>query len=647
MNSGKKVESKAGNLKSVVDRLPDLEAVLSPEAINPAGRWEEVEMPDTLDLADRAALSVNGMIGNMKPDQHYAGTQCFRFGILEPYDDHPNWAMPMKFLRALPLNRAMCGSDEYADVEVAAARAVLQQVAEDGQLYYPISKDGPPAGTCYPSHAGFFVMALLQRHASDDNPVWLEWAKVLCDGLKQSAIQVGDCAYYPPEWSLDAQGKWHYTLRGTPTLAGEPQEPLFEQDGGLEGTNKWEAACVIQTMVRWHVRSGDKAALDHARKLVKFSLQPKLWEDEHDLSEQAAEYSRKLLKRCLQPGYPWEKDDVLAPGHEHGISAGHGRAHTDILQAYLLFGGVIGDEHLKQIAREGYEHGRRHGVIRLGFVASWLKPTRYGRSVDLSERNEGCGVANMLILAVMLSDAGLGDYWDDVDSIIRNHLIELQIVDFDLIKKVTGAGSEYDETLRRVVGGFGSDRLTACRQSETNACCVAHGARSLYYAWEGITRFDQGVATVNLFLNRVSPWLNVLSYLPYEGKVVLQNKQAHTLQVRLPYWVDRAGLSCFVNDKPVTPPHAGSWLVLQNLKGRETVTLEFPVAETTEIYTICGTPYTAQFRGSTVVDISPRETDVEEFKNIYPFFMRDHLKATIAPMRKAGRFVADKLPQTL
>ena len=128
---------------------------------------------------------------------------------------------------------------------------------------------------------------------------------------------------------------------------------------------------------------------------------------------------------------------------------------------------------------------------------------------------------------------------------------------------------------------------------------------------------------------------------------MLQNKQAHTLQIRLPYWVDRARLSCSVNDKPVTPPRAGRWLVLQNLKGKEVVKLEFPVAETTEVYTICGTPYTASFRGSTVVDISPRESDVAEFKNMYPFFRRDHLKTSVAPIRKINRFIADELPQTV
>ena len=51
-------------------------------------------------------------------------------------------------------------------------------------------------------------------------------------------------------------------------------------------------------------------------------------------------------------------------------------------------------------------------------------------------------------------------------------------------------------------------------------CCTANGAVGLYYAWHGITRFDQssGTATVNLLLNRAAPWLDVDSWLPYEGR---------------------------------------------------------------------------------------------------------------------------------
>ncbi|MFO1094303.1 MAG: hypothetical protein U0992_13505 [Planctomycetaceae bacterium] len=70
--------------------------------------------------------------------------------------------------------------------------------------------------------------------------------------------------------------------------------------------------------------------------------------------------------------------------------------------------------------------------------------------------------------------------------------------------------------------------MTSLYQPSVAGCCTANGAQGYYYAWHGITRFDQGVATVNLFLNRASPWMDIDSHLPYAGKVVLHNKTAHT-----------------------------------------------------------------------------------------------------------------------
>ena len=64
---------------------------------------------------------------------------------------------------------------------------------------------------------------------------------------------------------------------------------------------------------------------------------------------------------------------------------------------------------------------------------------------------EPCGVADTAVLAVELSDAGLGDYWDDVDHIVRNHLIAQQISDLDRLRQISGveAGSEGEKLLKR------------------------------------------------------------------------------------------------------------------------------------------------------------------------------------------------------
>jgi hypothetical protein len=179
-------------------------------------------------------------------------------------------------------------------------------------------------------------------------------------------------------------------------------------------------------------------------------------------------------------------------------------------------------------------------------------------------------------------------------------------------------------------------------------CCSANGAIGLYYAWHGITRFDVSsrTATVNLLLNRAADWLDIDSYLPYQGKVVLHNKKARAALVRVPYWVPPADIKCFLNDKAVTPFMAGRYLVFEDLRpsgglgaGGEAIRIEFPVPTAVERHTIGSRQYTLTFRGSTLVDITPREDNPAKLQ----YYLRESLKANQAPMRQVKRFVADRV----
>ena len=49
----------------------DPETTLDKERIKPKGQWHEVTTPNTLDLVDRADLSINALLGNMEPKQYY------------------------------------------------------------------------------------------------------------------------------------------------------------------------------------------------------------------------------------------------------------------------------------------------------------------------------------------------------------------------------------------------------------------------------------------------------------------------------------------------------------------------------------------------------------------------------------------------
>ena len=129
---------------------------------------------------------------------------------------------------------------------------------------------------------------------------------------------------------------------------------------------------------------------------------------------------------------------------------------------------------------------------------------RYNRPAWLHGITEPCGVGGMAVLAVKLTDTGLGEYWDDVDYIMRNHLSAQQIIDLEGMRKITG-GTQHDVLLQRFRCGFAAGDPTAIQTHDIRRVPYDQWCSRilLRLAWH-ITRFNQGAAQVNLFLNRVT-----------------------------------------------------------------------------------------------------------------------------------------------
>ena len=67
--------------------------------------------------------------------------------------------------------------------------------------------------------------------------------------------------------------------------------------------------------------------------------------------------------------------------------------------------------------------------------------------------------------------------------------------------------------------------------------------------------------------------------------------------------------------------------------------IDFPMVEETVTYdNPFDRKYTLHFKGNTLVDISPRETN----PTAYPIYQREHYKQNQAPMKKVTRFAPAK-----
>ena len=621
------------------------------EPAAPIASRYQAEVPDTLDLAVRGALALRAITNSVDPRFLYNSCQGAHLDHRTPY---MSWRTGgpclQKPIHALPGLRIMTGSTVNADVDARMLESITRDIEEDGLWWLKSLEDRPWRAVPDAAHSvvadsveavdnkfwpfphSRMMVALMDWYEYDGDSKWLELTGRMADSLAKLALKNEDRAWYYQTYNRS--GAW--TGRGVPR--GKPAD--FEPPT----VNFQDIGNALRAFSRWSVVSGDQKALDLAHRLARFMLKPSMW--------------RARVEGMVVAG-------------EHGRWSGHFHTNTTGLIGLAEYAIASGDARATRIVDEAYRHARSVGISRIGFFPAVIRPPQQKQPSDAGaggtspQVSETCGVADMTALAIRLSESGIGDYWDHVDQYVRNHLVECQMLRRDLLEEIIAAGptyevdpaSETDENvLERNIGAFVSGSDPTWLYTWYTMCCQGNGSLALAEAWKATLDHSDGVVQVNLLLNRASPWMDVDSYLPYEGKVVLKNKSGRKAHVRIPSWVDKKAVRCHVNERQASPHWLSNYLIVEGLGPADVVKVEFPVPESTEAFTLpsYGRQYTCDFKGSTMVDISPRgdrpvlvkmgsdDGGVFEVRKGYPIYLRDHYKADRAPLKTVERFVFSK-----
>jgi hypothetical protein len=580
------------------------ETLFHRDKLQPAGERYEALVPDTLDLAERARLSVHALTTFLDARQSYAPYGQNFLNADPPYlsffaGGPPNWG---NIGESLVMTRLMSGSRENPEVDEKTLNGMVSYIKDFA------------AHSKIPTPVGCVMLSLMAAYQLDPNPELKGLLDELAD-YHRRIVQTGPAG----PWFCDPPAKTEQSHIGVQYYG----ETVYTQ--GL----------AIHPLIRWAAAKNDSQLFELCRGLSQFLVQPKYW----------------------QP----EAGPKAVCGAEHGWFNGHQHSYLSALKGLICYAEATNNARLKEFVRESYEYYRNFGIARLGLFG------------------EGCTTGDMVFLAVKLSDVGAGDYWEDTDQYVRNHLVELQLTDLGLLRKVIAqmpkhqrgltdmsAGKPFtedndstDAADERSIGAFLSDSTHPTLIPQSNLlytiCCTGNCNPALYAAWDATVRGQGDAAQINLLLNRVSAWLDIDSYLPYEGKVVVRNKTAKQLSVRIPRWADKKAVQVAVDGKRPALFWVGQYLLLTDLRPKAEITITFAVVESAETLTLmwkqneywkeCTEPahdwsnpnptvFTCTFRGNTLVDISPRDQG-----RGLPLYLRDNLKATRAPMKKVDRYI--------
>ena len=589
----------------------------NPMAACTLGERYEAEVPDTLDLADRMGLAITALTNVWDPQAKWGLKFIVDFSrnpavlfVNHLIDVYLN--IPPKFVEALALCRLASGNNHNLEVDQGVLAAQLSFVGEDGLTYCPTDifdkvsmgissfaegESGEMTPFAEIWGEGRQLIALSTLAQIDDDPRWIEIGKRKVDRILSLTREKGDFRFL---WRAQ------YEPGETPPIGANEPGLMDGEGGGLYSKDN------LFTIIYCIGSTGHGAGLFY--RVTGY--------------EPALELCRGLARWALARVFNSEDGEYTFWHFHHGLYA---------LMAVCEYGYATGDREVLERVDACYRFAREMGDPLIGFYpeaqpgSDWHLD-RHGNSVEI------CEVADMVWLALYLTEAGLGDYWDDVDRWVRNVYANGQLCDVSLFDRIPESyyNSEPDnhqyrddhDIRERSVGSFfgwmrANEAMTTnqtpegpkLQESSIMHCCTANGARTLYCVWDKMVTQTDGLVKVNLLLNCASQWLDVDSYLPVEGKVVLHIKDAPTVAVRIPEWCDPNDVHVSVGDRDRRTLIDGRYVQVGWLNRGDQVTLKFPVPERVVHRVLGEIPYKLVIRGSDVVSIDPKGVAYPLYEN--------------------------------
>lgn len=525
-------------------------------------------VPQTYFLEDAARLARGSLLSRLDPTLGYQPYFRLDLGGDVPQSLHASWDycdMAGRFVDALILTAPMVGAGSPSQ-------------AEEGLRAFLLNRFNPRDGLCYDAeapwsryHADMFcqgraLIGLVSWFLLSGDSTVEERIERQIAGLTRIATWDGDRCFYPKDiWVED-----HW------------------EDGGLwNGKALGYSTQQIVGLARYARATGSPAALRLSRGL---SLQFK------------------------------SQGPVAADGTFKGHT--HSQGILPTILGMLGYALVAGDEDLAIWCQSAYEHARR-------FTSSfgWI-PDGLGFTTDetpFAGTCETCALADLIEIAITLTEAGFGDYWDDVDRYARNQLLEQQFRD------VARVSPNVDASVAAIIrGAFDSaafpHSLIGDRHGLVEGCCTPAGARACMLVWDRIMTRDEKGVHVNVLFSRDTPWARLTSFEPYRGELRLEIRQAASFSIRFPRWLEEDNILMSVDG---APPCRVNWrggeYRLGEARPGQTFVITYPLSDRDVTDTIAGTDHVTHWKGGTVTRITP-------IGGRYPIYERAAYEGTEPPM---------------
>lgn len=447
-----------------------------------------------------------------------------------------------------------------------------------------------------------------------------------------------------PGLSRDRVRQWLFGHFGADGLAYRPDGPISSHTPEMFDQSRLLYALVSVLM---HDSSDEEVRLRMTNLIDALIGSSTFVEDYAFIEEIGLYFGGTLIRPMVQAGLICRNElwidfaGKLARGLFHhsdligadGSFKGHVHGALSAIAGGLAYAIIKGDAALQDRAMAGFRYAVSISTD-FGFV-----PELAQREDDMIAC-ETCTLMDYLDVALLVARHIDESYWDLVEKAGRNHLWESQIRDASwLFGTVEASDEEHvirQDLSRRMIGAFAGwsaphsllayhehhgcgwtrkDDLRPLYMEKIRAvqnCCAGGGIRAVFQVWSNIVTRDGDTVNINLALDRSTRGVDVTSFLPFQGCVIIRVKEDLTIRWRHPSHVAPSTITATASLSMQSLPWAkeGAFLNFGLLKAGTEITLNFPVPERTESVVIgneSGQKYHFEVRwaGDTVISIIP------------------------------------------
>ncbi|HEY8780160.1 MAG TPA: hypothetical protein VIM16_00960 [Mucilaginibacter sp.] len=220
---------------------------------------------------------------------------------------------------------------------------------------------------------------------------------------------------------------------------------------------------------------------------------------------------------------------------------------------------------------------------------------------------ESCSITDTIHLGILIANHLDASYYGIIERFARNQLLENQFRNPEWMLPKTDFANKTKIT-KALNGSWASWSLPNSLDNSVSVegCCLGNGIRGCFLVWEHIVSRQNDIVMINMALSRNSPWVEVIGYQPFEGRLDIIIHDAPQLQIRIPEWVGEHELVVSTGGKEVKFTSLPSrYIELKGLKKGDRLRLDYPLRRKQAVEKVSGETYQIRWRGDTVVSMAP------------------------------------------